>query len=382
MGVSTTPVMATGYAFDDVLLLPGYADFTRDDVELSTRVTKNIRIAIPFVSSPMDTVTGSRLAIAIAKAGGLGILHRNLRIADQVSEVKKVKHADCLSGAAIGVGEGAQERIAALAGAGVDVICIDAAHGYTSHMLRTIKYIKKQYPRVQVIAGNVATYEGAKALAKAGADAVRVGMGPGSICTTRIVSGMGVPQLTAILETSRAAAEYDIPVIADGGIKHSGDIVKALAAGASSVMMGGFLAGSAETPGTVVKLTADQVPSRYKRLLKQGVKSYAFKQYRGMGSVGAMQKGAQVNAEDEFHGKSFKDQVLVTEGVESLVPFKGTIQDICDQAIGGIRSGMFYVGVKTITELQKKAQFIQLTQASLVESHPHDVVITNPGSNY
>ncbi len=371
-----------GLAFDDVLLVPGYADFIRDDVDLAARLTKKVTLKAPFVSAPMDTVTGSGLAIALAQAGGIGILHRNLRIQDQAAEVAKVKAAGQLAGAATGVGEGFKERVAALAEAQADVVCLDAAHGYTAQMIEALKYVKQTYPNIEVIAGNVATYDGAKALAEAGADGLRVGMGPGAICTTRIISGMGVPQFTAVTETVRAAREFDVPVIADGGLKYSGDMVKALAAGASTVMMGSLFAAAAEAPGEVVELRPEQVPARFKSIFRPDATSYRFKQYRGMGSVGAMQDGAKINGEDEFHGKSFKDKVLVAEGVESLVPIKGSVQQLCDQAVGGIRSGMFYVGARSITQLQEIARFIQITQASLTESHPHDVVITNPGDNY
>jgi IMP dehydrogenase len=359
--------------------MPGYADFIREDVDISTRLTKNIRLEAPFVSAPMDTVTGSELAIALGKAGGIGIIHRNLRVAEQAEEVAKVKAAGQLVGAATGIADGFKERAAALVEAGVDVICLDAAHGYTRAMIDAIKFMKETYATIDVIAGNVATYDGAKALAEAGADGLRVGMGPGAICTTRIISGMGMPQFSAITETVRAAKQYDVPVIADGGIKYSGDMVKALGAGAETVMMGGLFAATAEAPGTVVELTPDQVPEQFRKI---HLSSYKFKTYRGMGSVGAMQQGASTKAEDEFHGKSFDGQVLVAEGVESLVPLKGTVQDVCDQAVGGIRSGLFYVGAKDVAALQATATFIQLTQASLAESHPHDVVVTNPGLNY
>jgi IMP dehydrogenase len=372
-------VIEKGFAFDDVLLMPGYADFVREDVDISSRLTKNIRLKSPLVSAPMDTVTGSELAIALGKAGGIGILHRNLRVAEQAEEVARVKAAGQLVGAATGIAEGFKERVAALVEAGVDVICLDAAHGYTKPMIDAIRYVKETYSTVDVIAGNVATYDGAKALSEAGADGLRVGMGPGAICTTRIISGMGMPQFTAITETVRAAKQYDVPVIADGGIKYSGDIVKALGAGAETVMMGGLFAATVEAPGTVVELTPDQVPEQFRKI---NLSSYKFKTYRGMGSVGAMRQGASTKAEDEFHGKSFDGQVLVAEGVESLVPVKGRVQEVCDQAIGGIRSGLFYVGAKSVTELQEMATFIQLTQASLAESHPHDVVVTNGGQNY
>ncbi len=372
----------TGLTFDDVLLVPGYSDFPRDSIDLSSRLTKHIRLNVPFVSAPMDTVTEHKLAIALATLGGIGIVHRNLTIERQADEVKKVKAEKLLVGAAIGVNRGYEDRVAALVGAGVDVVCIDSAHGYTSQMIEVIGNIKIMYPKLEVIAGNVATYEGAQALAKAGADAIRVGMGPGAICTTRIVSGMGIPQLTAIMETVRGASEYGVPVIADGGIKYSGDMVKAFSAGAETVMMGSYFAAALEAPGKVVELTTEQVPARFKDILKMKKETYTFKEYRGMGSVAAMEEGARIKSEDEFHGKSYKDRVMVAEGVESLVPVKGNVVEISDQAIGGIRSGMYYVGARSIKELSEKAQFIQITQASLTESHPHDVLITNPGKNY
>lgn len=377
-----TSNLPVGLTFDDVLLIPGYADFSRSDIILSTKLTQKISLQLPLVSSPMDTVTESKLAIALAQRGGIGIIHRNLSIVDQAAEVKKVKDSNCLVGAAIGPNAGYEERVKALVEARIDVIVVDSAHGYTKGVIDTISYIKKAYPEVQIIGGSVATYDGAKALIEAGADGLRVGMGPGAICTTRIISGMGVPQITAISETVRFAKSHNIPVIADGGIKYSGDIVKALAAGASAVMMGSYFASCLESPGNVVELRREQVPHRFQSIFKQDIETYKFKEYRGMGSVAAMQKGAQIKSGDEFHGKDYKDRVLVAEGVEGLVPIKGSVKEVVDQSIGGMKSGFFYVGAKNIEELQKKAKFIQITQASLTESHPHDVLITNPGENY
>ena len=368
--------------FDDVLLAPGYSDFSRQEIETSTKLTREITIKAPLVSAPMDTVTESELAIALAEMGGIGLIHRNLSIDNQVAEAKKVLAKGLLVGAAIGASTGFEERAEALISAGVPVIVVDSAHGYATSIIETVKFLKKNYANVQVIAGNVATYAGAKALAEAGADAIRVGMGPGAICTTRIVSGMGVPQLTAVMETVRAGREAGVPIIADGGIKYSGDMVKALAAGASTVMMGSFFASAAEAPGDKVELTPEQIPAQFRHLLKNKQETYLFKAYRGMGSIGAMEKGAAIKSEDEFHGKSYKDRVLVAEGVEGLVPVKGTVRDLVDQAVGGIKSGMYYLGVKTIEQLAAEAQFIQITQASLTESHPHDLVITNAGKNY
>ncbi|MDO8583501.1 MAG: IMP dehydrogenase [bacterium] len=369
-----------GLTFDDVLLVPSYSDFTRKDVDLSTKLTKKITLSIPFVSAPMDTVTESTLAIALAEFGGIGIIHRNLTIEDQVKEVKKVKSKKLLVGAAI-AGKNYEDRVRALVQANVDVVVIDSAHGFTKTIIQAIKFIKKTYPSLEVIAGNIATGEGAKALIAAGADGLRVGMGPGAICTTRIISGMGIPQITAIMDTFKVAKKSGVPVIADGGIKYSGDMVKALAAGASSVMMGGFFAACLESPGKVFKLSADKVPHRFRELNDKKA-FYNFKEYRGMGSIGAMEKGAKIKSEEEFHGKDYGDKVLVAEGVEGLVPIKGTVKELINQAVGGIRSGMCYVGARSIKDLWEKSRFIQITQASLTESHPHDVLITNPGKNY
>ena len=371
-----------GITFDDVLLIPGYSGFARSDIDLTTKLTKNITLASPFVSSPMDTVTESELAIALAEQGGIGIIHRNLPIDAQADQVAKVVKRNLLVGAAIGANVGFEDRAKALITAGVSVIVIDSAHGNAKPIIDAIIYMKKNFPKMDIIAGNVATREGAKNLIKAGVDGLRVGMGPGAICTTRIISGMGVPQLTAIMDTAAAAQKANVPVIADGGIKYSGDMVKALAAGAATVMMGSYFAGALEAPGKIHELTPEQVPSRFKSILSKRQKTYTFKEYRGMGSVAAMQEGARIKSEDEFHGKSYKDRVLVAEGVESLTPVKGTVKDIVDQSIGGIRSGLYYVGVKTIKELQEKGRFIQITQASLTESHPHDILITDSGENY
>lgn len=371
-----------GLTFDDILLRPGYAGFSRSDITLSSKLTKNISLPIPLVSAPMDTVTESDLALALANLGGIGIIHRNLTIADQATEVEKVSKKNLLVGAAVGASSGSEERIAALVQAGVSVIVVDSAHGYAKNIIETVAYIKKNFPKVDVIAGNIATGEGAEALIKAGADGLRVGMGPGAICTTRIISGMGVPQVTALQETVAVAQKYGVPVIADGGIKYSGDMVKALALGAGTVMMGSFFASTSEAPGEKVTLHRDSVPARFQSIFEQDKDMYLFKAYRGMGSIGAMEKGAKIKSEDEFHGKNYGDRVLVAEGVEGLVPVKGSVKDLVDQAIGGIKSGMFYVGAKNLEELTTMAQFYKITQASLTESHPHDVLITNPGENY
>jgi len=396
-----------GLTFDDVLLLPGYVDFSRSDIELSTMLTKNIRLKIPFVASPMDTATEAPMAIALARLGGIGIIHRNLSVEDQAAHVALVHKEKLLVGAAVGASDGYETRVEALVKAGVSVLVVDAAHGFTKKIIDAISFLKNRYPNIDVIGGNIATYDAAKALIAAGADALRVGMGPGAICTTRIISGMGVPQITAISETVRAAKVKKIPVIADGGLKYSGDMVKALAAGASSLMMGSFFASCFESPGKIYALRRHQVPARFQSILKQeqqklpskdlekrivaveqtavGEKAsevFYFKEYRGMGSIGAMKAGAKTKSEDEYHGKSYKDRVLVAEGVEGLVPVKGSVQELIDQAVGGIKSGMYYVGAVNLPTLVKKAEFIQITHASLTESHPHNILITNPGKNY
>ncbi|OGH24182.1 MAG: hypothetical protein A3B47_04955 [Candidatus Levybacteria bacterium RIFCSPLOWO2_01_FULL_39_24] len=375
------PSFQFGLTFDDILLIPGYSDFSRKDINLSTKFSKRIKISIPLVSAPMDTVTENKLAIELAKLGGIGIIHRNLSIKNQALEVKKVKNKNLLVGAAIGASSGFEARIKALVKVGVDVVVVDSAHGYSKRVIETIKFIKKNYKNIDVIGGNIATHDGAKALIAAGADGLRVGMGPGAICTTRIISGMGVPQITAIMETFKVAKKFGVPIIADGGIKYSGDMVKALAAGASTVMMGGFFAQTLEAPGKLITLKQNELPSRFHRISNRK-KYYQFKEYRGMGSEGAMKKGAQIKSEDEFHGKNYKDRVLVAEGVEGLVPVKGTVEELVNQAVGGIKSGMYYIGAKNLLELWKKTRFIQITQASLTESHPHDIFVTNPGKNY
>jgi IMP dehydrogenase len=373
--------LSIALTFDDVLLRPRYAGFSRSEISLKTKITKNISLDAPLVSSPMDTVTEANMAIALAKLGGIGFIHRNLTIEDQAAEVLKTKDAGQLVGAAVGSSPGFEQRVETLIENGVDVIIVDSAHGHAQQVIQTTKFIKKKYS-VDVISGNVATTEGALALVDAGADGIRVGMGPGAICTTRLVSGMGVPQLTALIDTAKVANKAGVPIIADGGINYSGDIVKALAAGASAVMMGRKFAETTESPGEIKYLKADEVPARFKSIIN-GAEQYAFKTYRGMGSVGAMQHGMEISSEDEFHGKSYKQtDVLVAEGVEGLVPISGDVADFVAQMLGGIKSGFYYVGSKTINELWDSADFVQITQASLGESHPHDLFVTNGGGNY
>ena len=474
--------------FDDVLLLPRYSDFIPSEASTETKLTKNISIKMPLISAAMDTVTESRMAIALAEAGGIGIIHKNNSTDEQVAQVRAVKkhesgvvrdpttirssrsiaelkqltdelnisgmpvvddgilkgivtsrdfrYADdmaapvssimtpleklvtvtegtsqeevkklmyenriekilvlddeksltglvtmkdieksaehpnatkdssgrLLVGAALGTGSDTMERARALKEVGVDLFAIDSAHGHSKNVIETIKVIKKEFPDIDVIGGNVATPEGAIALAKAGADAIKVGMGPGSICTTRIIAGIGVPQITAILTIKEALKDHDIGIIADGGIRFSGDVAKAIAAGADTVMLGGLFAGTEEAPGEVE--------------LYQG---RSFKTYRGMGSIGAMTERQDAN---RYFQEDVSSEKLVPEGIEGRVPFKGWVISVINQLIGGLRQSMGYVGSKTIADMQENCQFIEITNAGMAESHVHDVMITKEAPNY
>ena len=474
--------------FDDVLLLPRYSDFVPSEASTQTKLTKNINIKVPLVSAAMDTVTESRMAIALAEVGGIGIIHKNNSIEDQVLEVKTVKkyesgvvrdpitiessktigeliqmttelnisgmpvvdsgvlkgivtsrdfrYADNMDahvssimtafdqlitvdegtsqdavkklmhenriekvlvidqsgvlsglvtmkdieksaehpnatkddsgslmvGAALGTGTDTLDRAKALNEAGVDLFVIDSAHGHSKNVIETIKIIKKEFPSIDVIGGNVATPEGALELVKAGADGIKVGMGPGSICTTRIIAGIGVPQISAILEIKKALENKDIGIIADGGIRFSGDIAKAIAAGADSVMLGGLFAGTEEAPGKVE--------------LFQG---RSFKTYRGMGSIGAMTERQDAN---RYMQEDADTEKLVPEGIEGRVPYKGLVINVINQLIGGLRQSMGYIGCKTINEVHKNSEFVEITNAGMTESHVHDVMITKEAPNY
>jgi IMP dehydrogenase len=475
-----------GLTYDDVVLVPSKSAVLPSEVDVRTHLTRNIQINIPIISSAMDTVTESRLAIAMAREGGVGIIHRVLTPADQAAEVDRVKksesgmildpvtispdqtirdahqlmakyrisgipvtknkklvgiltnrdlrfetrldlkvsqvmkrdklitapegtslekareilhehrieklpvvnkqgelkglitikdiekrikypnackdaHGRLRVGAAVGVGGDTEERLALLKKAGVDLIVVDTAHGHAQAVVDTVKMIKKQHPTVELVAGNIATAEAAKELLNAGVDAVKVGVGPGSICTTRIVSGSGMPQLTAIADCAKVLEGSRVPIVADGGIKFSGDISKALAAGASVVMLGGLLAGTEESPGETVLYQAR-----------------TYKVYRGMGSIGAMERGGG----DRYGQSGRPPQKLVPEGIEGRVPYKGPLSAVIYQLVGGLKSGMGYCGCKTIPELQKNATFIRQTVAGLRESHVHDVIITKEAPNY
>ena len=474
--------------FDDVLLLPRYSDFVPSEASTQTKLTKNINIKVPLVSAAMDTVTESRMAIALAEVGGIGIIHKNNSVDEQVLEVKTVKkyesgvvrdpltiesdksigeliqlttelnisgmpvvdngklrgivtsrdfryadnmdaqvssimtqydqlitveegtsqelvkklmhenriekvlvidqsgalgglvtmkdieksaeHPDAtkddsgslMVGAALGTSSDTLERAKALYEAGVDLFVIDSAHGHSKNVIETIKIIKKEFPSIDVIGGNVATPEGALELVKAGADAVKVGMGPGSICTTRIIAGIGVPQISAILDIKEALAKMDVGIIADGGIRFSGDIAKAIAAGADSVMLGGLFAGTEEAPGKVE--------------LFQG---RSFKTYRGMGSIGAMTERQDAN---RYMQEDADAEKLVPEGIEGRVPYKGLVVNVINQLIGGLRQSMGYIGCKTIDEVHNNSEFVEITNAGMTESHVHDVMITKEAPNY
>lgn len=344
----------TGLTFDDILLIPNYSQVKREEIDVSTYLTSKHKLTVPLMSAPMDTVTEKELAISLGKNGGVGVIHRNLPIEKQAEQVKTVKEKTGLVAAAVGVGSDLPERISGLVKVGLDIVVIDSAHGFSKWVIEASKYISSHYKNIILISGNVATASGAKALIEAGANVLRVGMGPGSICTTRVVAGIGVPQVTAILETVSIAKKYGITVIADGGLRTSGDIVKSLAAGASAVMSGTLFAGCLETPGKVTT-----------------VKGKKYKIYRGMGSINAMKEGSAVRYGQQY--RKGQEKKLIAEGIEGLVAYKGTVEEVVTKLIGGLKTGMYYTGVKNIGELQEKTRFMKVTQASLIESHPHDV---------
>ena len=361
-------VVMVGLTYDDVLLLPDASDVVPSEVETTTQLTRGISLKVPLVSSAMDTVTESTMAIAMARAGGIGIIHRNLSIEDQVTHVKLVKGASLLVGAAVGVGEDGFARAQELIKAGVDVVVVDTAHGHHRAVLEAIARIKESFPDQQIIGGNVATRAGAQALINAGADAVKVGVGPGSICTTRVVAGVGVPQISAILEAAKACKKADIPLIADGGLQYSGDIAKAIVAGADTVMLGSLLAGCDESPGELVTIDGRQ-----------------YKTYRGMGSLGAMQSRGEKKSysKDRYmQDDVLAEDKLVPEGIEGKVIYRGPVSAVVHQLVGGLRSGMGYAGAPTIRTLQRHGRLIQITAAGLQESHPHDVLHVADAPNY
>lgn len=361
--------------FDDVLLVPQYSEITPDMADVSTKLTNTFKMNVPFLSAAMDTVSEHKLVTALALAGGLGVIHKNMSIADQAKEVEMVKNYEfdnekykralidkkgrlCV-GAAIGVTADMMNRVHALMDAGVDVFVLDSAHGDSKNIINAIKNLRLEYPNMELIAGNVATYEGALDLMKAGASTVKVGMGPGSICTTRIIAGIGVPQLQAVMDCARASKEMNVPIIADGGIKYSGDVVKALAAGANTVMLGGLFATCEEAPGDIYESNGKK-----------------YRTYRGMGSIEAMAKGSTDRYFQTGHKK------FVAEGVQGIVEVKTTVEELVFQLIGGLKAGMGYCGSKDIPTLQEKGTFIKITNNALLESHPHDISIDKGEPNY
>lgn len=365
------------YTFDDLLLVPAMSEVVPKDVSLKVKLTDKITLNIPIVSAAMDTVTEDKMASAMAKLGGLGFIHKNMTIDEQATMIKNVKDAKVktddvdanldvngklIVGAAVGVGVDTMDRVAALVEAGVDIITVDSAHGHSKGVIETVKKIRGQYPELDIVGGNVVTAQGATDLIYAGANVIKVGVGPGSICTTRVVSGVGVPQLSAVNDVYEIAKQYNVGVIADGGIKLSGDIVKAIGAGADCVMLGGLLAGTEESPGDIIEVYGKRV-----------------KNYVGMGSLTAMQRGS---SDRYFQGGIKELNKLVPEGIEATVPYKGSIQDVIYQMSGGLRSGMGYCGCATVLEMHQKAQFVKITGSGLKESHPHDVDNVKDAPNY
>jgi len=349
--------------FDDVTLAPKYSEVLPSEVETNISLSKNLSLKIPILSSAMDTVTESKMAIAIAKAGGIGVIHRNLDIKKQVLEIKKVKAKKLLVGAAVGAGPQELQRAEAILKEKVDLIVIDTAHGHSKKVGEIIKkIITKKNSKTTVCAGNIATAEAAKFLIKLGVDIIKVGIGPGSICTTRLIAGIGVPQLSAIFEAKKGVRNKKVKIISDGGIKYSGDIAKALAAGADAVMIGSLFAGTSEAPG---------------RLIKKNGKLY--KNFRGMGSVGAMNKGS---ADRYFQKKQNDVSKYVPEGVEGLVKFKGDVEKIIYKLVGGLKSSMGYLGSKKIINLRNKPNFIKITKAGFYESMVHNVDEVKKDSKY
>ena len=341
------------FTFDDVTLVPQHSSVLPSETITNSILSNNINLKIPLMSSAMDTVTESKMAIAISKLGGIGVIHRNLSIERQVMEIKKVKKNNYLVAAAIGVSSEDFERAEELSRIKTDLIIIDTAHGHTQKVLNMIRKIKKKIKNCTLCAGNIATGEAAKFLADSGVDIVKVGIGPGSICTTRLVAGIGVPQLSAVLNVKKALKKYKTKIISDGGIKFSGDLAKAIAAGSDAIMIGSLFSGTIESPGKIIK-----------------IKGEPYKNFRGMGSVGAMSVGSA----DRYYQKKFKDvSKYVPEGVEGMVRFKGSVEKIIYNLIGGLKSSMGYLGAKTIKDLQKKGQFIKITKAGFYESMVHNV---------
>ena len=370
-------IIKQAYTFDDVLLVPAYSEVLPHEVELQTFLTKKITLNIPLLSAAMDTVTESAMGIALALEGGIGMIHKNMPIEMQANEVLKVKQFRfeksefpnaCIDkndklriGAAIGIGADLDERVKALYEANVDIVTLDSAHGHSKGIIDALRKIKKTYPDLDVIAGNIVTADAAQMLVDAGADAVKIGVGPGAICTTRVVAGVGVPQLTAVNDVFEQLKEQQIGIIADGGITASGDIAKAIAVGAHCVMMGSMFAGTDEAPGDIIEMNGKK-----------------FKSYVGMGSMAAMERGSK----DRYFQQGKTKKKLVPEGIEAVVNYKGSVQGKIFQLIGGLRAGMGYCGAKNINAMRYNAKLVKISSAGLKESHPHDVLISKSAPNY
>ena len=356
-------IIKESLTFDDVLLLPQYSKVLPTDTDISLSLTKKINLKVPFLSSAMDTVTESRMAIALAKSGGIGVIHRNLNIKEQTKEIIKVKKKNLYVGAAVGTNKTEDvERAKSLIANGCDLIVIDTAHGHSNKVLKMLSELKKINKVIPICVGNIATGPAAKKLYDSGADIIKVGIGPGSICTTRMVAGIGVPQISAIMEVKKTLKNKKVKIISDGGIKFSGDIAKALAAGADAIMMGSIFAGTDESPGRKFKF-----------------KGKVYKEYRGMGSIGAMSSGSA----NRYFQKNYKDKSkFVPEGVEGRVEYKGNVSKIIYQLKGGLRSSMGYIGAKNLKQIKKNAKFIKITKAGFYESMVHSVEMTQKNINY
>ena len=348
--------------FDDVLIKPKYSEVLPSETDISFNLTKKISLRVPFLSSAMDTVTESKMAIAIATEGGIGVIHRNLTIKNQINELLKVKKRKLSVGAAIGTNKEDLDRAKSLIDNGCDLLVIDTAHGHSKKVLNILSKLKKIYTKIPICVGNIATGEAANKLYESGADIIKVGIGPGSICTTRMVAGIGVPQISAIMEVKDSMKNKEIKIISDGGIKFSGDIAKALAAGADAIMMGSIFAGTDESPGKKFKINGK-----------------FYKHYRGMGSIGAMSSGSA----SRYFQKNFKDKSkFVPEGVEGRVEYKGNVSKIIYQMKGGLQSSMGYIGAKNLSQIRKNAKFIKITKAGFYESMVHSVEMTQKTINY
>ena len=375
MSFAEERINSTALTFDDVLLVPAYSEVLPREVSTKARFTRNISLNIPIVSAAMDTVSEKAMAIMLARKGGISVVHKNMSIEAQARQIREVKEypaegdkIPCLDAegrlrvaAGVGITTDVLDRVTALVEAGVDAIVLDSAHGDSHGVVEALRKIKAVYPELDTVVGNIATAEAAVRLIEAGADSLKVGIGPGSICTTRIIAGVGVPQISAIYDVAKAAEGSGVPVIADGGLRYSGDIVKALAAGGDSVMIGSMFAGTDEAPGEIFEENGRM-----------------FKSYRGMGSVDAMKAGSR---DRYFQDGEDSTKKLVPEGVVARVPYKGSVGDIIYQLVGGIRSGMGYCGAADIDALHS-ARFVRITANGLVENHPHDITITGNTPNY